>query len=323
VADPVKQLQRQAAQQRIQQREFSGRSVDAALKKTTRQPKRLEIGYQAFLVSAQRQINKEIAKHTPALLQLIPERTDAPSDDVRRAFDLLRETLARLLTTTGGALVIGIQNYGDKTATFNDLKYDSEVMRLIGIGDVTANIEAEILSDWVTANVDLITRLNEEQIGKLQSLFLRSLHSGSRPAQIETEIRKITKGSVNRARLIARDQIGKLNGQLDRQKQTGAGVDSYVWRGALDARERPEHVAREGLVFSWADPPEDGHPGHPVACRCSAEPHLAGILGKDFSPDPRSAADFSETTKEKRAELRKRLAKRRKRRKARAAQAVG
>jgi len=47
-----------------------------------------------------------------------------------------------------------------------------------------------------------------------------------------------------------------------------------VWRGILDARERPEHVAREGKEFSWKNPPDDGHPGEPINCRCTAEPVL-------------------------------------------------
>ena len=32
------------------------------------------------------------------------------------------------------------------------------------------------------------------------------------------------------------------------------------------------HWEREGQEFRWDQPPEDGHPGQPIECRCSAEP---------------------------------------------------
>lgn len=44
----------------------------------------------------------------------------------------------------------------------------------------------------------------------------------------------------------------------------------YIWRTAGDNKVRSEHVAREGLVFSWNDPPEGGHPGENHNCRCYA-----------------------------------------------------
>lgn len=46
----------------------------------------------------------------------------------------------------------------------------------------------------------------------------------------------------------------------------------YIWRTVKDDRVRPEHAAREGQIFSWTDPPDDGHPGEAFGCRCWAEP---------------------------------------------------
>lgn len=47
--------------------------------------------------------------------------------------------------------------------------------------------------------------------------------------------------------------------------------EHYIWRTRHDRRVRPEHAAREGHVFSWDNPPWDGHPGTQNGCRCSAE----------------------------------------------------
>ncbi len=291
---------------RVEQSGVSKASIQASLKKTTRQPKGIEVGYQAFLVSIQKQINALIRKSLPELYSLLDLvrvdaiRNDGPSDGVVTAFDAMRASIRNLSAKTDGILRIGVQNFGEKTAQFNDAKYDDSLMDLIGIGDVTASIEQGILEGWVTENTQLVRNMNVQQVGKLETLFLRSLRDGSRSAQVVGDVAAILGGdgeSINRARLIARDQIGKLDGQLTRQKQTEAGVDGYAWRGALDGRERPSHVAREGLIFKWNAPPPDGHPGQPVQCRCSAEPDLS-FLGEEFAPEPRSESNFSDTTPE-------------------------
>jgi uncharacterized protein with gpF-like domain len=41
---------------------------------------------------------------------------------------------------------------------------------------------------------------------------------------------------------------------------------------------RDAHFDREGRTFTWADPPDDGHPGEAINCRCQAEPDLEGLL---------------------------------------------
>lgn len=73
------------------------------------------------------------------------------------------------------------------------------------------------------------------------------------------------------ADLIARDQLQKLHGRLNEERQRAAGVDRYTWTTQGDDRVRPEHAAREGRTFSWDRPPDEGHPGEPIACRCYAE----------------------------------------------------
>jgi SPP1 gp7 family putative phage head morphogenesis protein len=91
----------------------------------------------------------------------------------------------------------------------------------------------------------------------------------------------------SRANLIARDQVGKLFGQLNEKRQTELGVTGYVWRTVHDNRVRELHEDRDGQHFDWNDPPEetpdDGHPGTPIQCRCYAEPDLTEIFGEALS----------------------------------------
>lgn len=327
----IRALQRDALRRQFQATGVTRRQVQADLKKTTRYPKSLSVSYSAFLVGAQRKVNAEIRKQLEAAALILDTarrsdaavtRVDDLNDEIIAAFRALRELVQRLSSATEGVLRLGIAAHGSKTAAFNEDKYASPTMRLLGIGNASAGIERRVVRGWIAENVGLITNMNGEQVGKLETLFLRALRDGSRSAQIQTDVSAILRGSENRARLIARDQIGKLNGQLDRQKQTAAGLDSYVWRGALDERERKKHVEREGNVYRWDRPPQGGHPGQDVQCRCSPEPNLEPLLGKEFAPEPRSEADFSRATDDARAENRRKIAAKRRRRAKRAARSV-
>ena len=87
--------------------------------------------------------------------------------------------------------------------------------------------------------------------------------------------------SVDRrhAKLLARDQIAKLNGDITQQQQQDAGVVEYVWSTSGDSRVRPSHAALNHKRFRWDDPPvvdeKTGrrcHPGKDYQCRCCALP---------------------------------------------------
>lgn len=75
----------------------------------------------------------------------------------------------------------------------------------------------------------------------------------------------------NRARLIARDQNNKLVGELNQISHQSAGGAEYRWSTARDNRVRSRHASRQGKIFRWDDPPEDGHPGQAIQCRCTAK----------------------------------------------------
>ena len=147
---------------------------------------------------------------------------------------------------------------------------------------IDPDLESRILASWTRENVALIKGVTDEQAQRIQAAILRAERSGARAQDLEQEIRQILRSSEKRARLIASDQVGKFNGQLDRLKQTEAGIDGYVWRTSADERVRPSHVARNRQRFTWSKPPPEGHPGQPVRCRCQPEPDLSGLLGLEI-----------------------------------------
>lgn len=86
--------------------------------------------------------------------------------------------------------------------------------------------------------------------------------------------------TYERAKRIARDQTNKMNGNLTQIRQTGLGIEEYIWRTARDQRVvgnpsgfypkgnrvHGNHWEREGKVFRWDTPPKDGVPGSAINC---------------------------------------------------------
>ena len=149
---------------------------------------------------------------------------------------------------------------------------------------------------WTNQNIRLIKTLGEDHLNKVEQIILSGFRNGDSVTEIEKSIRDVVKdapkrfnnnvkgmSTVKRARLIARDQIGKLNGELTKARQQSIGVSHYIWRTSLDERVRPTHRALEGKEFAWNGKPQppEGHPGEPINCRCYAEPVLEDILDEN------------------------------------------
>lgn len=77
--------------------------------------------------------------------------------------------------------------------------------------------------------------------------------------------------SKSRAKLIARDQVSKLNATLSEERHKAAGSERYEWSTSGDERVRSRHVEIDGNIYRYGEPTdaEDGlGPGQPIGCRC-------------------------------------------------------
>lgn len=136
------------------------------------------------------------------------------------------------------------------------------------------------LRSWTTENVALISDMPEEMLNQIERRTLAGISAGDRWEEIAADLEDRLGIAEDRAALIARDQVGKFYGAVQQARQEDLGLTHYFWRGTLDNRERDEHVLREGERFAWDDAPEDGHPGEPINCRCTADPDFTPILDR-------------------------------------------
>lgn len=161
-------------------------------------------------------------------------------------------------------------------------------------------------SDWAETNKKLVKSLVGEHRARMETMALDAVTNGKRPEALLLDILKANKMTYNRARLIARDQIGKLTAQLTEKRSTAIGLDTYVWRTAMDERVRgnpagryptahPSHWGAEGKIGVygkpgiWIDPstgkevPRGANdpleaPGIPVQCRCTSQSRWEDLI---------------------------------------------
>ena len=129
---------------------------------------------------------------------------------------------------------------------------------------------------WVGENLDLIRSIDDETMRRIRQILtariMGSVNHAGLAKDLIAEIQAITEKEKRRAELIARDQLGKLHGQINRRKQEALGIGEYEWETSHDERVRDSHRELQGKVFSWNKPPPEGHPGYPIRCRCIALP---------------------------------------------------
>lgn len=134
---------------------------------------------------------------------------------------------------------------------------------------------AERLEAWETQNLALIEEGLRARTTRLQGVIVQAVMNGTPISQVERKVRDALGVGRGRAKMIARDQVGKLTGNLAMMNQQASGVDEYIWGTSLDDRVRPTHRTKEGKKFRWDTPPADtGHPGEDFQCRCVAKPIL-------------------------------------------------
>ena len=181
--------------------------------------------------------------------------------------------------------VAAVREAAESTSAYNA----SQLGSILPIDPSHATDQAQI-NAFIEENVDLITRFSDHASNRMRTQIARAIANGTNGRELREIIQRTFQVSESRARLIARDQIGKLTGQLNEGRQRRAGVTQYEWVTVNDERVRGRktkngkivgrgrHWQLHGRVFSWDKPPQvstDGrhmHPGQDYQCRCQAVP---------------------------------------------------
>ena len=99
----------------------------------------------------------------------------------------------------------------------------------------------ENLKDFMNAktleNASLITGMTQEFIKKAQAIVTNGVNTGLLPTSIEEQLKSnLPLVNAKRAKLIARDQYAKINGQVNKKRSEQLGITLFKYVAANDDR---------------------------------------------------------------------------------------
>lgn len=170
---------------------------------------------------------------------------------------------------------------GDATAAANARSVVGQLGAVVAVDPIAAEPWlGPVLDAWRQSNVALIRNLGPAHAAQVEALVADAWTNGRTTEWLQKQLVQRLGVTRRRGELIARDQVGKLNGQLTMVRQSTYGITHYRWMTSMDERVRQQHADRHGERFAWASPPDDGHPGMPIQCRCVAEPDIDDALAE-------------------------------------------
>ncbi len=250
-------------------------------------------------------VDNTIVQHIPSLLEqrnaLSPTRVDDWADDAER---LIAQSKVGFDSTQAN-IPDGISRFAGKTNVWNDVEWQKQLKAALGVNVFQREPWLnETLNSFSKENITLIKSMSDDYLSKVDGSVQRGVRQGQSLNNIRKDIQTNTATTRKRAKLIARDQVSKLNGQLTELRQTNIGIKKYIWIDSDDTRVRQTHKSNDGQTFSWVKPPTlTGHPGQDVQCRCWAEPIFDDIVAElkdeEIIPKPLSHGTVTKQYKTK------------------------
>lgn len=230
-------------------------------------------------------LEKHVVRGLQPFKSEINERAQTRQDEwMDSRWDSLRDNL-KILTRKFGAVQTEFmaqldeaemrrlaRELGADVEEYNRTENKRNFSQLLGVDPTwgPGDVEGE-LSDFTDENLDLITKMPLDVAQRIKGDLEQQLQKGRRWEELTQTVRSKLGVGAYRGELIARDQIGKINGRLNQVRQQQVGVEKYEWGTAGDNRVRPSHSVKDGEIFRWDSPPAGtGHPGQDIQCRCDA-----------------------------------------------------
>lgn len=223
-------------------------------------------------------------------------RLDAiPGDSYRRMIYNLENWLSIYMpdisntpeSANNNVILTSLGKTADEAIEFGEKEFSKILKKGINVNvPTTAPWWNDMKASWAEDNYTLIVSNARKYVDKINVLTEQAIVNGMSPQKLMREIQKATEGlSEKHCKLLARDQMGKLNGQITQAQMEEVGLEMYVWSTSADDRVRDSHAVMEGLLCRWDDAsvcsydngktwvarPADAvdlHPGQDIQCRC-------------------------------------------------------
>lgn len=240
-----------------------------------RYPQRIEARYRRLLHGYVQDM-----KVDPKILTSDPRwRQDALADDLADLVDALRARFRGLWSES--RIRAAVEDIYNRVNKQNVRQFNVQWSKAIPSVDPLP--DPELKAAFVNENVRLIKSIDARYFDEIERLVLDAIANGTRVESLRDDIRGRYGVSKSRASLIARDQIGKVVGQMTRKRQQDAGVEQATWSTSLDERVRRTHREVEGRKYDLNGPGllvggKRLFPGQDYQCRCSSIPVVPGFI---------------------------------------------
>lgn len=125
----------------------------------------------------------------------------------------------------------------------------------------------ETIQTFVARNVALVKDVSDQARGRIADAVFRGLNARTAAVDVAKEIAEAIGMARRRARNIASHQLSNLSNRLADERRREAGIEKWAWKHSGKQHPRPEHIARDGKVYSDESEPED-LPGELPFCGC-------------------------------------------------------
>jgi len=192
-------------------------------------------------------------------------------------------------SVSGSPIYMGLGKIADNVFDFNEGQFEKGAKSVLGVEFPVGELWwPQARENWAQFNYQTITGDLRKYVRDINQLVERAITSGKTVRELSKQIQVLDdKMSKGRANFIARDQIGRLNGQITQTRMESIGLEMYIWETSGDERVRESHVLIDGGLCRWDDSTvysEDGgktwinrpsgavllHPGDDYQCRCTA-----------------------------------------------------
>ena len=222
-------------------------------------------------------VNREVM---PSVRELVPQYTqDGWAGD-------MAAIMKRLVVKWTSPLMIA--RYTEMAAQFvstanqnNQRKFKRQA-KSIGV-DVFGSSPA--IDDYLEAaafdSANLIKSIPEKYLQQVESIVMGNMRAGGRPSVIQKALMNQLGVEKRRAKMIARDQTAKINGDLTKKRQVDAGFKYFRWQTVKDSRVGDDHEHAQNRmtkygkgIYTLKDGAPEGWPGNAdrPQCRCVAIP---------------------------------------------------
>lgn len=242
-------------------------------------------GVKLAYFAALRPLLKEMhARTLEALRAFFPARADSrESDQINHVLKQVARAISRDTFNTDKLQAL-VEKYFDRTSLQQKQQLIKQIASVAGFDPFIRDQKLlQLAEQWTKENVALIQTVPKRYFPQVEQVTLQAFREGTRWEELATDLTERFGVAEFNAQRIARDQVGKLAGDLNKERQTELGIDRFVWRTVHDNRVRSSHEELDGKTFSWDAPPlgvdgEEIIPGQEINCRCFSEPSIDHLL---------------------------------------------